>query len=126
MSEALQIDWLDDSRSARKRRPRGLLANTPRARRKDPETSHQAAEQVRSSGALGWQQQLVLEAVKLYPGCTSAELGFAIANDRSEDVIVWRYRAARRLPELQPVHVRRGPPRGCQQTGRPAGTWWPR
>lgn len=125
MSEALQLDWLDVARVARKRGTRGLLADTPRARREDPETSHQAAESVRSSGALGWQQQLVLEAVKRHPGRTSAELGAAIAEDRSEDVVVWRYRAARRLPELQPVHVRRGPPRECRQTGRPAGTWFP-
>ena len=120
-----QVDWLDVARAARKRGTRGLLADTPRARRDDPETSHQAAEGIRSSGQLGWQQRLVLDAVKVYPGRTSAELGQLIAQDRSEDVVMWRYRAARRLPELQPSHVRRGPPRECERTGRPAGTWYP-
>ncbi len=123
--ETLQLDWLSVAQAERKRGTRGLLADTPRARRMDPETSHQAAESIRSSGALNRQQRAVLDAVKAYPGRTSAELGQAIAHDRSEDAIVWRYRAARRLPELQPTHVRRGPPRECERTGRPACTWYP-
>jgi hypothetical protein len=121
----LQLDWLDAAREARKRGTRGLLADTPRARRSDPDPSHQAAEDIRKSGQLGWQQRTVLEAVKAHPGSTSAELGQLIAHDRSEDVVMWRYRVARRLPELSPTHVRRGAPRQCERTGRPAGVWYP-
>jgi hypothetical protein len=122
----LQLDWLQSAQAERKRGTRGLLSDVPRSRHSDPETSHQAAEDVRKSGQLGWQQRIVAEAVKVYPGRTSAELGHAIAHDRSEDVVMWRYRVARRLPELSPMHVRRGAPRECERTGRPAGVWWPR
>lgn len=126
-TEAAQMDWLSLSaaRAERKRGTRGLLADLPRSRRTDPDTSHEAAEAVRRSGQLGQQQLLVVDAVKRFPGRTSAELGQLIAGERSEDAIMWRYRAARRLPEVAVGgHVQRRAPRVCGATGRPAVTWY--
>lgn len=115
-----QLDWLDlpQARAERRKGTRGLLADLPRARRDDPDTSHQAAEAIRRSGELGRQQRAVLEAVKAYPGKTAVELARLAGMDR--------YAVSRRLPELQPVHVRRGPPRECTVNHRPQSTWWPR
>ena len=125
MSAHLQLDWLEASVAARKRGTKNLLADLPRSRAADPDTSHQAADKVRRSGELGKQQLAVLEAVKRWPGRTSAELGQLIAQQRQEDVTRWRYTAARRLPELTPVHIRRAKPRKCEATGNPATTWYP-
>ena len=122
-----QLDWLSDAQAERKRGTRGLLADLPRARHSDPDTSHEAGDAVRRSGELGKQQKLVLDAVRRWPGKTSAELGKLIAEDRSEDVIVWRYRAGRRLSEVAVGgHIRRSKPRVCQATGNNAATWYPR
>jgi hypothetical protein len=111
-----QIDWLGEARAERKHGTKGLLADLPRARRRDPETSHQAAEGIRRSGELGKQQRAVLEAVRAYPGKTAVELAHLAGLDR--------YAVSRRLPELQPVHVRRGPPRDCTINRRPQSTWY--
>lgn len=122
----LQLDWLETSRQERRRGTRGLLADTPRARRTDPDTSHAAGDKVRRTGELGKQQRLVLDAVKRWPGRTSAELGKLIAEERGEDVIVWRYRAGRRLSEVAVGgHIRRARPRQCEATGNMAATWHP-
>lgn len=102
-----------------------LFADTPRARRTDPETSHLAAERIKATGALGEQQRLVLDLVKRFPGCTSAELAKFHACQTGADFGQWRFRVARRLPELAPVHIRRGKPRECRINGTPAGTWYP-
>lgn len=59
-----------------------LLADTPRARRNDPETSHRAAARIKASGALGRQQALVLDYVRRFPGHTSAELARRMAEAR--------------------------------------------
>lgn len=123
--EQLAFDWLDVARAARRRGTRRLLADTPRARKDDSETSHQAADTVRRSGELGKHQRTVLEAVVRWPGRTSAELGKLIADSRGEDVVLWRYRVGRRLSELAPVHIRRGRPRTCETSGNAAGTWFP-
>lgn len=100
--------------------PPRLLADTPRARNTDPETSHLAADDLKASGRLAAQQQLILTAVQRYPGRTSRELAAEINADR--------HMVARRLPELEPVHVTKGAARPCTQseTRRPAVTWWPR
>lgn len=116
MSAVLQVDWLQDAQETRRQGTRGLLADLPRSRRSDPETSHEAAEQVRRSGELGRQQRAVLEAVKAHPGKTAVELARLAGLDR--------YAVSRRLPELQPVHVRRGPPRECTVNRRPQSTWF--
>ena len=117
MSAVLQVDWLQEAQEARRQGTRGLLADLPRSRRSDPETSHQAAEKIRRSGELGKQQRAVLEAVKAHPGKTAVELARMAGLDR--------YAVSRRLPELQPAHVRRGPPRDCTINRRPQSTWFP-
>jgi hypothetical protein len=90
-------------------------AATPRARRSDPITSHEAAAQMAASGAIGRQAQEVLGAVMRWPGLTSLELGARLEIDR--------WAVARRLPELEPAHVRRGEPRTIN--GRRPVTGWP-
>jgi hypothetical protein len=112
-----QLDWLSEARQERRTGTQGLLADVPRARKADPDTSHQAAEKIRKSGELGRQQRAVLEAVKAYPGKTAVELAHLAGLER--------YAVSRRLPELQPTHVRRGPPRDCSINGRPQSTWHP-
>lgn len=127
MSAQLGFDWLEQAMAERRQGTAGLMADTPRARRTDPETSHDAGDKVRRTGELGKQQRMVLEAVKRWPGRTSAELGKLIAEDRSEDVIVWRYRAGRRLSEVAVGgHIRRSKPRLCEATGNHAVTWYPK
>ena len=93
------------------------LTDTPRSRATDPEPSHIAAEKMLTTGALGRQQRIALDAVQRYPGHTAVELANLIGMDR--------YAISRRLPELMPVHVRRGKPRPCTINGRPQSTWWP-
>jgi hypothetical protein len=112
-----QLDWLSAARETRRKGTKGLLADLPRARATDPETSHQAAEEVRRSGRLTKQQGAVLDAVQKYPGSTAVELSRWAGLDR--------HAVSRRLPEIQPVHVRRGAPRECTINGRPQSTWYP-
>jgi hypothetical protein len=114
--EPLQADWLQSAQEARRQGTRGLLADTPRSRRSDPETSHEAADEVRRSGELGRQQLAVLAAVKRWPGLTSLELAARMQ--------VSRYVTARRLPELSPW-VRKGPEFRVVN-GRRHVTWWPK
>lgn len=42
---------LFQARAARRRRP-GVITDTPRARTQDPETSHEAAEKIKTTGTL--------------------------------------------------------------------------
>lgn len=99
----LQMNWLEP------------LTDTPRARNTDPESSHVAAQKIRA--VLGCQQSAVLAAVKQWPGMTAVELAHLGKMDR--------YAVSRRLPELCPVHVRRGDIRDCSVNARPQVTWWP-
>ena len=87
--------------------------DTPRARNTDPATSHLAAERIRPK--LRAQQQAVLDALAKWPGSTAVELAKVSGLDR--------YLVSRRLPELVPVHVRRGKPRVCTVAGTPQTTW---
>lgn len=106
-----------------------LLADTPRARRNDPETSHRAAARIKASGALGRQQALVLDYVRRFPGHTSAELARRMAQARDDTAATWsayRPMLGRRLPELEPVHIRKGAERICEVTGFQCLTWWER
>lgn len=107
------------------KRPRLPLIDVPRAANADPSTSHDAAERIAKSGALGEQQQIVLAAVKRWEGRTSAELAEHIAKERGEDFGEWRQRAARRLPELAVLHAKRGRQRICKVNLTLAITWWP-
>lgn len=99
-----------------------LFADYPRARESDPVSSHLAAREVKESGRLGKQQCAVLEAVRAWPGRTSAELAAKLAPDNWFSL---RHMVARRLPELEPVHVRKGVMRECTKTHRKAVTWFP-
>lgn len=115
---ALQLGLFDlpAARARRHAGRRGLLADTPRARRDDPETSHEAADWVRRSGVLRGHQQLVLGAVRKHPGATYLEIATASGLDR--------HAVARRLKELEPFHVKRG--EIVRRPGqRPLLTWWP-
>lgn len=94
-----------------------LLARTPSSRANDPGSSHEAADENTRSGARASQQHRVLAWVRRWPGRTSRELA-ALAN-------VDRYMIARRLPELAPVHIRRGELRTCAVTHKRAVTWFP-
>lgn len=86
------------------------------SRRGDPVTSHEAADLVTLSGRRDAQAQLVYEALRRWPGRTSAELAALADFDR--------YVVARRLPELRnggwAVSM---PPRRCTVTGRRALLW---
>lgn len=94
-----------------------LLARTPASRSTDPDSSHDAAAENTRSGARASQQHRVLMWVRRWPGRTSREIA-ALAN-------VDRYMVARRLPELEPTHIRKGDLRKCAVTHTKAVTWWP-
>ncbi len=95
-----------------------LLSDSPIARGSDPSTSHEAAEDITSSGVRASQQRTVLALVRAYPGRTSAEMAA-----RSRDIDRWT--AARRLPELRAEQlVRNGEPKQCGVTGKRALTWF--
>lgn len=88
------------------------------ARLSDPETSHQAAREITSSGERDRQARLVLAALRNLPGSTSAELAYYQGIDR--------YITARRLPELESIGaVKRGKQRRCEISGKNALTWDP-
>ena len=88
------------------------------ARSTDPQTSHDAARHIVSSGQQALQQNQALDAVRCHPGLTSNELAQASGFDR--------YMLARRLPELcDHDRVVRGDARKCDVSGRSAATWWP-
>jgi len=89
--------------------------DTPRSRRSDPATSHLAAERVK--GKLRAQQQQVLDALTRWPGSTAVEIATHSGLDR--------YVVSRRLPELVPLHARRGRPRDCTVAGTAQTTWHP-
>jgi hypothetical protein len=117
---AVQADWIkgtfaDTAGTFASVAGRFPIVDTPRARNTDPTTSHEAADAIKASGDLGRQQQAVLAAVRRWPGLTSLELGARMSLDR--------WAVARRLPELEGIHVRKGEPRVVN--GRRHVTWWP-
>jgi hypothetical protein len=88
------------------------------ARRNDPITSHQAAEEVEASSRAATQRQACLLEVWKKPGQTAAEI--AIATD------LQRHVPSRRLPELRKARqIKTGPVRRCTITGNPSMTWLP-
>jgi hypothetical protein len=98
-----------------------LLSQSPIARRRDPETSHEAAEHITNSGKRASQQNAVLDLVRRYPGHTSAELAV-----RGLSGLIDRWTVARRLPELRSAFlVKNGDKRKCGETGSNALTWYP-
>lgn len=89
----------------------------PIARDSDPESSHEAAREITQSGARMRQLEIVLNAVRERPGCTSLELSTRIRLDR--------YAVARRLPELESAGlIRRGEIRLCSVGERKGITWY--
>lgn len=121
-----QIDWIFQWPFHPGKRPARTVIDVQRAARNDPETSHIAADRIKQSGALGKQQESVLEMVRLYPGCTSAELGKVAAIKNCASYEKMRSMYARRLPELALLHVERGESRICCITNAKCVTWWPR
>lgn len=89
-----------------------LWDRPPRARRRDPLSSHAAADRAEASGAIGRQAQRVLDALRATPGLTSAELAARHGIDR--------YAAARRLPELAARGLVRREEVGAREV-----KWWP-
>lgn len=88
-----------------------LFADTPRARRNDPQTSHTAAERIRASGTLAAHQHQIRAAIRSRPGMTYTEI--------AEVTGLERHAVGRRLKELQPMHARPGEIRNGMRT------WWP-
>lgn len=101
-----QVDWVE------------LARHRPRARRKDPATSHAASDYIAATGSASAQCGFALAAVRAFPGRTSQELARKVDGDR--------YVLARRLPELRDDGlVRNDGEKRCDVTGRSALTWWP-
>lgn len=107
----LSLDgFIDVPRAPPKRKkPREL------ARANDPATSKLAAHDIQQH--LGELQRLALDAVAMWPRCTSTELARHL--NRGDPRVL-----NRRLPELREAGlVRDGPARKCSVTGRMATTW---
>ena len=93
-----------------------FLDSQPLARSSDPVTSHLAAEKFTKSGKRQSQKQMVLDAVRSFPGRTSAELANLMR--------VSRYLPARRLPDLKADGlIVVGGMRECRITGERSLTW---
>lgn len=90
---------------------------TPAARITDPITSHLAAEEHTASGKRGKHVGLVIDAVRRWPGRTSAELAPLCGLERHE--------VARRTADAEKSGaIRKGEIRRCNTSGRSAVTWW--
>jgi len=93
---------------------------TALARRRDPSSSHSAADQMNLTGMTKYQRDLVLRLVLAYPGMTSLELS------RLPVCPLDRYQIARRAAELaEDKQIQKGAIRKDQETGRPSETLWP-
>ena len=87
------------------------------ARRTDPETSRQAADEI--AGAVAALQWWAVVCVRMSPGKTQRELGAIYCPDDLRKI-------GRRLGEAAKKGLlRRGPVRKCSITGRNAETWYP-
>lgn len=95
----------------------GLLCDTPIARNTDPETSHQAAEFMRATGAGASQQQRILDMVRRLPGLTVVELAVQVGlND---------HKVGKRLSDLANAKkIERGDERVVGSLSYT--TWWPK
>ena len=94
-----------------------VTMSRPTSHRKDPLTSYEAAEKAEKSGKATGQRQAVLDAVKRWPGRTSAEL--------ADLMDVSRYMPARRLSELRDKgKIRQGEPKMCSICDYNCVTWY--
>lgn len=115
-------------------RPRGAwvpAVETPAARATDPETSHEAAEEITASGDRGSQQRAVLALVRWFPGSTAGELAtYCAPGDEalSKDEGKRYYQIQRRASELEPRYVKPrkdASKRRCRARGTMATELWP-
>jgi hypothetical protein len=91
------------------------------SRRGGSVTSFEAEETITRNGTRDTQAQRVLQAVRRWPGRTSAELAELISCYPYD-----RYVVARRLPELEFLGlVKKGPSKKCSITGHRSLTWHP-
>jgi hypothetical protein len=89
-----------------------------RARREDPQTSHQAADKVEIEGKATGLRRICLQQVRRSPGQTAGEIAAALGVERCVP--------SRRLPELREAGlVANGPPRRCVVMGTSCMTWIP-
>lgn len=92
-------------------------AFAPAARALDPETSRLAADEHTASGKRGRHVGVVIDAVRRWPGRTSAELAPLCGLERHE--------VARRTADAEQAGaIRKGLARRCETSGRQAVTWW--
>jgi len=97
--------------------PSGLQCVSAKARRTDPDTSHEAARRADKFAATG-QRVRCLECVEGHHGLTSGEMADLLGVDR--------HVPARRLPELRDAGlVKSLAPRKCRSRGSTSLTWWP-
>ena len=88
------------------------------ARHTDPDTSHQAATIVESTGKAASHRNMLLNAILATPGATSGEL--------ASQVGILPHEAQKRLPELcKACLATRGIPRKCSVCGTQQATYWP-
>ena len=93
----------------------------PRSRRRDPETSRQAARKVLP--AYRGQMARVLDAIRAHPMHTACELARLMSHE-GEDPTRLRYLVSRRTADLaRDGAIRRCPPRVCGVSGSPQTTW---
>ncbi len=91
----------------------------PLRHRLDPLTSHEAAARMVATGTAQTHREIVMDAVREYPGSTAGEIGAVTA--------LGRFEAARRLSDLHRLQeVVQGPPRRCLEQGTRQVTWWAR
>lgn len=90
----------------------------PATHRNDPPAAH-AAEAFVNQGPRQAQQIRVYDLVQRNPGCTARELA-------EIDGGLDRYQVQRRLSDLFPEYLTRGPKRECNAGGRPASVWYAR
>lgn len=100
------------------------LNEGPKARRDDPETSHEAADAMRGTKRLGRLQEIALEIVRRFPGITAG--GICRASGEDWETIIPRLAPLRRLGFIKNLPVEH-PARKVvdEKSGRRQLTWWP-
>lgn len=90
--------------------------NQPLSHSSDSMSSYRAGDRILKSGKIKGQMKTVLESVRRFPNCTSAEI--------SKFADLDRYMIARRLSALEARGlVERGPERMCRVCKSPCVTW---